>query len=367
MSRRGQALPLALGLGLLVLAGALAVGALGLAQLAKARAQTAADTAALSAGRRLRELLPALAALPRGRRRVPAEALAAAAAPALEASGARLRSLRALPAGGWPPTEVELGVGVPGPAGTEVGASARAGLAVAAPPPGAGEACPVSAAARDALLDAARADSIALVRAGDAVAPGPSPAPAWLAVHAPGFGFGPGDGRWRYLPGCGPGPGGAVRAPAAPAALPGWVPAELRGLVLRAASAAALPPILLAALLQAESGFDARAVSPAGALGIAQFMPATAADVGLRDPFDPELAVPAAARLLAGHLRAFGSVPLALAAYNAGPGAVRRFGGVPPYRETQGYVARILALTGGLEAVAAGGGVVLIRAGAALV
>jgi len=114
-----------------------------------------------------------------------------------------------------------------------------------------------------------------------------------------------------------------------------------------------------------ESGFDPTALSPAGAAGIAQFMPATAAAAGLRDPFDPDRAVPAAARLLAAHLRAFGSVPLALAAYNAGPGAVRRHGGVPPYAETRGYVAQVVALMGGLEA--GSGGVVLVRAGDAFV
>ncbi len=108
-----------------------------------------------------------------------------------------------------------------------------------------------------------------------------------------------------------------------------------------------LAPVLLAALLQAESGFDARAVSPAGAQGIAQFMPATAAGVGLRDPFDASQAIPAAATLLGAHVRRFGSVPLALAAYNAGPGAVERYGGIPPYAETRAYVARILALAGG--------------------
>jgi soluble lytic murein transglycosylase-like protein len=98
-------------------------------------------------------------------------------------------------------------------------------------------------------------------------------------------------------------------------------------------------------------------------------MPGTAAGMGLRDPFDPAQAVPAAARLLAGHVRAFGSVPLALAAYNAGPEAVRRHGGIPPYPETQAYVARILALAGGAGTIigAPGGGVRLIRVDGRLV
>jgi soluble lytic murein transglycosylase-like protein len=146
------------------------------------------------------------------------------------------------------------------------------------------------------------------------------------------------------------------------------VPGPYRALVTRSATAAGLQPLLLAALLRSESGFRRDAVSPVGAQGIAQFMPATAAGVGLADPFDPDEAVPAAARLLAGHLRRFGAVPLALAAYNAGPGAVERYGGVPPYRETQAYVARILALAGDAGLVApGGGGAELIRAGEAFV
>ncbi len=134
--------------------------------------------------------------------------------------------------------------------------------------------------------------------------------------------------------------------------LQSWVPARDRAAIAAAASAHGVAPALLAALLRSESGFDPRAVSPAGARGIAQLMPATAAGLGVRDPFDPDQAIPAAARLLGGHLRAFGSVPLALAAYNAGPGAVRRYGGVPPYRETQAYVTRVMALAGGAGAPA---------------
>jgi hypothetical protein len=102
-----------------------------------------------------------------------------------------------------------------------------------------------------------------------------------------------------------------------------------------------ISPAILAAVARAESGNDPRAVSHAGAQGLMQLMPATARGLGV-DAFDPAQAVDGAARLLAGHLQKFGSLPLALAAYNAGPGAVSRYGGIPPYRETQGYVARIL-------------------------
>src|SRR5215207_10050123 len=104
---------------------------------------------------------------------------------------------------------------------------------------------------------------------------------------------------------------------------------------------------LLAAQLMAESGFNPRAVSPTGALGIAQFMPATARSYGLRDPFDPVASIDAQAHLMSDLLRQFHSVPLALAAYNAGPGAVAACSCVPPYPETRAYVARILALADG--------------------
>jgi len=105
-------------------------------------------------------------------------------------------------------------------------------------------------------------------------------------------------------------------------------------------------PALLASVARHESGFDPTARSRAGALGLMQLMPSTARSLGV-DPLDPPSAVDGAARLLASHLRQFGSTELALAAYNAGPGAVTRHGGVPPYRETQAYVRRVLADLGG--------------------
>ncbi|MGY1592772.1 transglycosylase SLT domain-containing protein [Geodermatophilus sp. SYSU D00708] len=99
-------------------------------------------------------------------------------------------------------------------------------------------------------------------------------------------------------------------------------------------------PALLAAVASQESGFDASAVSPAGAQGLMQFMPATAQDLGV-DAFDPASAVDGAARYLSRLTDQFGSTELALAAYNAGPGTVRRYGGVPPYSETQDYVRSV--------------------------
>ena len=105
-------------------------------------------------------------------------------------------------------------------------------------------------------------------------------------------------------------------------------------------------PALLASVARAESGLDPRVVSKAGARGLMQLMPATASSLGV-DAFDPAQAVDGAARLLKSHLDTFGSTELALAAYNAGPAAVRRYGGVPPFSETQTYVRRVLAGMGG--------------------
>ena len=103
---------------------------------------------------------------------------------------------------------------------------------------------------------------------------------------------------------------------------------------------------LLAAVAHQESGYDAGAVSPAGAQGLMQLMPATAASLGVGNPFDPSQAVDGAARLLHSLLDRFGRPDLALAAYNAGPGAVLRYGGIPPYPETQNYVRSVLAQWG---------------------
>lgn len=117
-------------------------------------------------------------------------------------------------------------------------------------------------------------------------------------------------------------------------------------LFAQAAERTGVPARVLAAVASAESGFNPEAVSPAGARGLMQLMPGTARELGV-DPMNPASAIDGAARLLAAHLRDFGSLPLALAAYNAGPGAVRRADGIPPYPETQTYVRKILTALGG--------------------
>ncbi|HLI15989.1 MAG TPA: NlpC/P60 family protein [Acidimicrobiales bacterium] len=121
------------------------------------------------------------------------------------------------------------------------------------------------------------------------------------------------------------------------------VPAADAPLVTQAAASAKVPAALLAAILYEESRFDPSARSSAGAEGIAQFMPATAAAQGI-DPFDPAQAIPAAARLLAGYRAAFGSWSLAVAAYAAGGGAVEQAGGIPNDGSTPAYVSTVLSL-----------------------
>lgn len=109
-----------------------------------------------------------------------------------------------------------------------------------------------------------------------------------------------------------------------------------------AAARFGLDPALLAGLIKAESNFDPSAGSPAGAQGLTQLMPSTQTSVGVTDPTDPMQAIMGGAQVLSEHLRSFGSVELALAAYNAGPGAVQEHGGIPPYSETQAYIPRVL-------------------------
>ncbi len=215
-----------------------------------------------------------------------------------------------------------------------------------------------------------------LHRCGTELDLGPAAAYGWLGANAARFGFVQRYSweAWHYGFTAGPAPCSAAGDRLAAAAgaepdgrdgggqgLPGFVPSRFRAPLLAAASRHDVSAALLAAQLMAESNFNPNAASPAGAQGIAQFMPATAAAYGLRDPFDAVAAIDAQARLMAELLARFGSVELALAAYNAGPGAVSACDCVPAYPETQAYVARILALLGGAGDLAAGAPALAVR------
>ncbi len=111
-----------------------------------------------------------------------------------------------------------------------------------------------------------------------------------------------------------------------------------------AAASNGIDPALLKGLVSQESGFDPNARSGAGAVGLTQLMPGTAASLGVTNPLDPAQSLQGGAKYLRQQLDRFGGDErLALAAYNAGPGAVARYGGVPPYSETQNYVKNVMA------------------------
>lgn len=139
-------------------------------------------------------------------------------------------------------------------------------------------------------------------------------------------------------------------------AIPSFVPSAYVEPIAAAAQRWNVSATLLAAQLDRESGFNPFAISPAGARGIAQLMPGTASDYGLDDPFDAARSIDAQAHLMRDLLRRFGSVPLALAAYNAGPDRVAACGCIPPIPETTAYVAAILGLMAGAGDPAAAGG-----------
>jgi hypothetical protein len=425
---RGQATILALGACLVVIAATVALVAIAGAVTGKGRAQRAADLAAISAARSMRDDLPRLLAparlpdgLPNPRHIAKSSYLAhaqAAAVDAARANGVAPARLRlAFPDGdSFAPLQaravVRAEVGL-GKEPTEVEASA---VAEAAAPSGAGGMPamasgggyggplvyrqgegmrPDAAAAFDRMAAAASADGLSLLVVSgfrsDAeqaelfaahpdprwVAPpgqslhrcateldlGPSSAYGWLAANATRFGF---EQRysweaWHFGLATGPPPcsdaGNAVGGSgveggmSSVGAVPEFVPAEFRQSLERAASRWNVSAALLAAQLMAESGFDPMASSPAGAQGIAQFMPSTAAAYGLANPFDPAEAIDAQAHLMSDLIRQFGDPQLALAAYNAGPGAVEACGCASPYAETQAYVSRIIALLGGADAL----------------
>jgi hypothetical protein len=428
----GQALILALGGALALIAGALALVAIAGAVTGKGRAQRAADLVAISAVRSMRDDLPRLLSPPVLTSGQPnpshlEKALYLARARAAGLTAARSNHVdpdrvwvRFPDAASFAPVRAKATVvaGLREGGGQRVEASA---VAEAAAPYGAaaggetsmatgggysgpliyrdGEGMrPDVAAAYDQMVAAARNDGIVLVVVSgfrsDAeqaelfaahpdptwVAPpghslhrcateldiGPSAAYSWLASNAGRFGFVQRYSweAWHYGFDAGPAPcspagealgtgaGGPGATTVSSTSLPSFVPAQYREPILRSAARWGVPPALMAGQLMAESGFDPNAGSPAGAQGIAQFMPGTAASYGLTDPYDPVAAIDAEAHLMHDLLTQFGSPELALAAYNAGPAPVEACHCIPPYPETQAYVTRILALIGGAGAIA---------------
>ncbi len=123
---------------------------------------------------------------------------------------------------------------------------------------------------------------------------------------------------------------------------------DLKAQATQIAEKFGLDPALFQALIQQESAFNPSAVSSAGALGLTQLMPKTAKSLGVTNPLDPIQNMEGGAKYLSQLLKQFnGDRKLALAAYNAGPGAVSRYGGIPPFKETQTYVNKILGNIGG--------------------
>jgi soluble lytic murein transglycosylase-like protein len=198
---------------------------------------------------------------------------------------------------------------------------------------------------------------------------GPPSAYGWLARNAPRFGF---VKRYAWEPwhfgyaGDGAAAGSGPMAASADSragrgrtesggdgiAAPAFVPEQWRDSLVRASAKWNVPIELLASQLYAESNFNPFAVSGAGARGLAQFTPETARAYGLDDPFDGNAAIDAQAHLMHDLIARYKTAALALAAYNAGAGAVDRFHGIPPFAETQAYVTKVLGLMSGAGAIA---------------
>jgi soluble lytic murein transglycosylase-like protein len=431
LGETGQALPLVLGLALAIVVTGLVLALLGTAASGAGRLQRAADLAAVSAARSMRDDHHRLFVPERtDAGRVNPEHLSddayreratKTAAQALRANGmadAQMQ-VRFAPRGpaptrvritlggelvlegeetghevgatavaeAYPPataaggaTEMATGGGYSGPLAERQGKTMRPDVAaafdrLAAAARRAGHALTITSAyrsdAEQAALFAANPDprwvappGTSLHRCATELDLGPASAYSWLAANARRFGF-LRRYSWEawhfgYVEGPAPcsaaGNTGALASrgdgAASGAALPSFVPARFREPISRAATRWNVSAGLLAAQLMAESGFNPLAVSPAGARGIAQFMPATAAAYGLRDPFDAAAAIDAQAHLMSDLLRQFGEVALALAAYNAGPAPVSACRCVPPYPETRAYVARILGILGGAGEIA---------------
>jgi soluble lytic murein transglycosylase-like protein len=142
-----------------------------------------------------------------------------------------------------------------------------------------------------------------------------------------------------------PEPSKATQVTAAAVASPSLESTPYGEIIAAVSQAHGVDPMLVKALIQVESNYKPKARSRKGAMGLMQLMPSTAREYQVRNPFDPKANIEAGIKHLKGLIDRFG-VELALAAYNAGEGAVKKFNGVPPYRETRNYVSRILSLAG---------------------
>ncbi len=406
----GQALILMVGAIAALLVGASGLGMLARGLGARADHQRAADLAALAAARALVDAAPRAFAAPGAAGRLSGAAYLELArsigAATARRNGARRVAVRLAP--GPLPDRVTVVVSdpisVPGAGSVAVSVSAEAQLAAFAFAIGDGEypgpyayrqgkpMRPDTALAFDRLAAAARRAGRGLTvvsgyrsnaeqarlfaahpdpkwvappgqslhRLGTELDLGPAAAYGWLAANAGRFGF---IKRYSWEPwhfGLKANPGSASVGFAPPgagaaSAVPQFVPARYREALRRAATRWSVGAALLAAQLQQESGFNPNSVSSAGAKGIAQFMPQTARSYGLSDPFNAAAAINAQAHLMHDLLRRFASVPLALAAYNAGAGRVAACWCVPAFPETQAYVARIVAISRGAGATPGSG------------
>jgi soluble lytic murein transglycosylase-like protein len=407
---RGQAAVLLVGVLLAVVIGGLFLGIYARAVGAHSDQQRAADLAALAGARAMREAYPRVFELGPGRlTRAAYEAIGRQAAAETAARNGSPGAVVDFPnADAFAPVLVRVRVAgraeLPGDRSARVTATAEAELVPDTAPltfgaPGAGDyrgpfatrqgkpMRPDVALAFDRLAAAARAAGISLVvvsawrsdaeqarlfaahpdpkwvarpgtslhRLGTELDLGPASAYGWLAANAGRFHFvkryawepwhfgyvlNAGSTSVGYLPrqGADGKAGGA---------LPAFVPDRFAPALARSAQRWSISAALLAAQLHQESGFNPAAVSSAGAQGIAQFMPGTAHAYGLHNPFDPDAAIDAQAHMMRDLLRRFGSVPLALAAYNAGEQRVAACMCIPQIPETVAYVASILGLLHG--------------------
>ncbi len=116
---------------------------------------------------------------------------------------------------------------------------------------------------------------------------------------------------------------------------------DLAGIIRKESAKNHLDPNLVKSVIRAESDFKPSAVSPKGAMGLMQLMPGTAEILGVENPFDPEENIAGGTKFLGDLMKKFGNTDMALAAYNAGPGAVQKYDGIPPYKETKDYVKKV--------------------------